>query len=284
VHVGVDAEDLGADDGVLGEVLRHAAADHEQARDARRDLDVGQLAEVGDRVQHHVGLALGHALLLVLDQAETGRGVDEGRAEDRRAFFIGGLDQRAGLLGVAFRQPLAHFPDELARGIAARLQAAGDLIDGVVAGLQFFFVDVGVVDAVDVVRAQDVVVHLAGGLIVLEAQGFEEVHVDDRGAGGDHGVDHAELHHVAVDVHAAAGRGRTGQDQPRRAGLVFQGHVEDVGRAGGVARGERHLAHGIDDRARVEAGDVDVLDGRGQELRLGVGTNRCVHLSGFPLV
>ncbi len=44
------AEDLGADDRVLHEVLRHAAADHQQARGARLDLDVGQLAEVGDGV------------------------------------------------------------------------------------------------------------------------------------------------------------------------------------------------------------------------------------------
>ena len=49
VHLDVVAEDLGADDGVLREVLRHAAADHEQAGGAGRDLDVGQFAEVGDR-------------------------------------------------------------------------------------------------------------------------------------------------------------------------------------------------------------------------------------------
>ena len=43
-----------------------------------------------------------------------------------------------------------------------------------VAVLQFFFVDIGVVDAVDIVVAQDIVVDRAGGLVVLETQGFEE--------------------------------------------------------------------------------------------------------------
>ncbi|MNQ97091.1 hypothetical protein D3C85_1127220 [compost metagenome] len=55
MHLGLDAQDLGADDGVLGEVLGHAAADHEQAGDAGGDLDVGQFAEVGDGVQHQIG-------------------------------------------------------------------------------------------------------------------------------------------------------------------------------------------------------------------------------------
>ena len=56
VHLDVlVAEDLGADHGVLGEVLGHAAADHEQAGGAGLDLDVGQFAEVGDRVEGDLG-------------------------------------------------------------------------------------------------------------------------------------------------------------------------------------------------------------------------------------
>ena len=102
MHLRLDPQDFGADHRVLGEVLRHAAADHEQAGDARLDLDVGQLAEVGHGVDHHIGAARLGPFLLVLDQAEPGRGVDEGGAEDRHAFFIGGLDQATGLLGVPF--------------------------------------------------------------------------------------------------------------------------------------------------------------------------------------
>ncbi|MNQ97090.1 hypothetical protein D3C85_1127210 [compost metagenome] len=149
-----------------------------------------------------------------------------------------------------------------------------------VAGLELFLVDIGVVDPVDVVFAQDVVVHLAGGLIVLEAQGLEEIHVHDRGAGGDDGVDHAELHHVAVHMHAAPGRGRTGQDQPGRAVLVLDGHGEDVGGAGRVPAAEGHLAHAVDDRTRVEAGHVDVLDGVLQQLRFRVALSGSVHFGG----
>ena len=46
---------------------------------------------------------------------------------------------------------------------------------------------------------------------------------------------------------------------------------QDVGGPGGVARGEAHLAHGVDHRPRVVGGDVDVLDGLGEQLGLGVG-------------
>ena len=45
MHLGLDTEDLGANHGVLGEVLRHAATDHEEAGDAGgRILMSGQLA------------------------------------------------------------------------------------------------------------------------------------------------------------------------------------------------------------------------------------------------
>src|SRR3546814_12275420 len=59
-------------------------------------------------------------------------------------------------------------------------------------------------------------------------------------------------------------------------------------RAREVAAGEAHLAHRVDDRARVEAGDVDMFDGRRQQLGLahvvggGVGV-RNGHFSFPPL-
>ena len=108
----VVAEDFRADDSVLREVLGNAAADHQQAGGARLDLDVGQLAEVGDRVEHHVVAAALHRVDLVLDEAEARRAVDEGRAEDRHVMLVGELDEAALLLGVALAQPLAHLADE----------------------------------------------------------------------------------------------------------------------------------------------------------------------------
>src|SRR5688572_31223488 len=45
--------------------------------------------------------------------------------------------------------------------------------------------DIGVVDPVDVQRAEGVVVGYLERLIVLVAERLEEIHVDDRRAGGD---------------------------------------------------------------------------------------------------
>ena len=118
-----------------------------------RELDVGQFAEVGHRVDGQVGLARLHPLHLVLHQAEAGRAVDEGRAEDRHAFF----DRRSGsaLSGFLALPAASHLPISWMNSrlrIGARLQLLADLVDRVVAVLQLFLVDVGVVDAVDVER------------------------------------------------------------------------------------------------------------------------------------
>ncbi len=201
----VVAEDLGADDGVLDEVLRHAAADHQQAGRARLDLDVGQLAEVGDGVEHHVRLPRLGALDLMLDQPEAGRAVDERRAEDRHVMLVGELDEAVVLLAV-LDEVLAHLADEGAAAVRLGLEAVGDLEDRVVAVLELLLVDIGVVDAVDVERAQDVVVGDFKRLIVLVAKALEEIHVDDRGAGGDDAVDHVRADELGVQVHAAARR------------------------------------------------------------------------------
>ena len=58
VHLDVlMAEDFRADDRVLGEVLGNAAANHQEAGSACFNLEVGQLKEVGDGVEHHIRLA-----------------------------------------------------------------------------------------------------------------------------------------------------------------------------------------------------------------------------------
>ena len=189
----VVAEDLGADHRVLGEVLGHSAADHEETGRSRLDLEVGQFAEIGDGVEDHVGPPRLHRVDLVLDQAEAGRAVDEGRAEDRHVMLVGELDQAVVLLAVG-NQPLAHLADEGAARIRARFQAVGDLTDGEVAILQLLFVDIGVVDAVDVERAQRIIVRDFIGLVVFVAKRFEEIHVDDRGPGSHDRVDHVGLH------------------------------------------------------------------------------------------
>jgi hypothetical protein len=185
VHLDVlVAEDFGANDGVLDEILGHAAADHEQAGGARRDLDVGQFAEVGDGVDHHVRLAgLGRSTWC-LTRPKPAERIDERRAEDRHVMFVGKLDEAVFLLAM-LGQILAHLADESARWNRPRLQLVRDLVDRVVAVLQLLFVDIGVVDAVDVERAQRVVVGHFERLVVLVAKAFEEIHVDDGRAGRD---------------------------------------------------------------------------------------------------
>jgi hypothetical protein len=91
-------------------------------------------------------------------------------------------------------------------------------------------------------------------------------------------VGHIVLHHVAPDVQAAARARRAGHDQPGRALLVFERHVEDLRGARGVAAGEAHLAIGVDDRARVVLVDAHMLDGGREQLGLAVGVlNVSVH-------
>ena len=281
MHVDFVTEYFGTDHRILGKVFRHAAADHEEAGRACRQLDLGQLAEVGDGIQRHIGFASLGPLHLMLNEAKACRAIGKGRTEDRRIFLKCGLDEGVRLLGIARRQPLAHLIDEFAGRIGARLEALGNFENGVVAGLEFFFVNIGVVDAVNIVGAQLAIIHRALGLIVFEPQRFKEVHVDDRGAGGDHHIDHAKPDHVAIDMHAAARRGRARQGQPRGAVLVLDGHGEDVRRPGRVAAGKAHLAHGIDNGSGVIGRNVDMLDCIGQQFGLPI-RDGCVHRSGFP--
>src|SRR5256885_1674775 len=96
---------------------------------------------------------------------------------------------------------------------------------------------------------------------MLEAQAFEEVLIDDIGAGGDDGVDHSVAEQVDEDFFQPGGDERAGQAEDDAAVFVFEHAVVDVGRPGEVARGEGHVLHGFDEGDDVGPGDVDVLDG-----------------------
>src|SRR6185437_16580375 len=90
VHLDVlVTEDFCTNYSILREVLGNSSTDHQQACGARLDLDVGELAEVGDAVDGHVMAATLHRVYLVLDQAEAGRAVGKGRAEDRHVMLVG---------------------------------------------------------------------------------------------------------------------------------------------------------------------------------------------------
>ena len=142
--------------------------------------------------------------------------------------LIGELDQAVVLLAVAGGQPLAHLADELTRRIGPWLQPIGDIADGEVGFLELFLVDIGVVDAIDIERAQSIIVRNFKRLIMLVAKRFEEIHVDDGSACGDDRVDHVVGDEVGIEVHAAARAGRSGDDQYDRAIGVRQHQVIDA--------------------------------------------------------
>ncbi len=240
------------------------------------DLDVGQLAEVGDGIQDHIGLALLHPVNLMLHQTEPGAAVHKSRAEDRHVMLVRQLDEAVVLLAM-LGQVLAHLADEGAAGIGLGLQLVGDLVDREVAVLQLLLVDVGIVDTVDVEAAQRIVVGHFQRLVVLVAKAFEEIHVDDGGASGDHAIDHVAADQFRIQVHAPARAGGPGDDQENGAILVGQHLVVDVGGARQIAAGEAHLAHAVDDRTGIEAGDVDMLDHGGQQLCLAVAVYGVSH-------
>ena len=240
-------------------VLGHAAADHQQAGHARGDFYVGQLAKIGDAVEREVGLARLGAIDLVLDEAEPGTGVGEGGAENGHVMLVGELDEAVGFLAV-HGQPLAHLADEGAAAVGLGRQAVGDFEDRVIGLLERHLVDIGIVDAIDIERAQSIVVGFVERLIMFVAERLKEIHVDDRRAGRDDAVDHVVGEQVRVEVHATARAGGAGDDEEDGAVPVGEHLIVDARRPAEIAAGEAHVLHRVHDRARVEGLDVDMLD------------------------
>ena len=264
MHIHLLAEDFRTDHGILGKIFGNPAPDHQQAGRPRLDLDLGQFAEIGNTVDAQIPVRVFH---LMLDQAEACRTVGEGRYENRHIIVEAGLDQGVSLDRVGF-QPAPHLHDELTRRIRSPFQLVRDNLDHLIAMLKLFLVDIGVIDTVDVKRPQDIVINAAIRLIMTEAQRFEKIHIDDGGAGGHNRVHHAELHHIAIDMHASPGGCGTRQGQDDGALLILDGHVEDFRRPRKVARGEGHLAHGVDDRPCIKGPDIDMFDRLGKKGRL----------------
>ena len=255
-------KDFGADNGVLCEVLGRAATDHEEARLRAVHLDFGEFEEVGHRVDAHVRLAGLLAEPLVLTDAEASRAVAEGGAENRHAAFVAGLDKAFFLHAMTIGQPFADLIEELAAAVGTTLQGVSHVAGGLVAGLQFFFIDEGIVDTVDVEFTQlgvgDDILFCAN--VVLVAEGFEEVHVDDAGTRADHSVNHFVSNHLHIHLHAASGRSGTSDGEDVGTVLLRNHLAKDVGSASGVARSERHLAHSVDEFGRVVLLNVDMFD------------------------
>jgi hypothetical protein len=271
VHRRFDAEHVRGYDDVLREVFGNAAADHEQTSGGVSDLELGDLVEVLDGVDRNHGLAL--ASVLVGDEAEASGAIGEGGAEDRHVLLVGSEDDGvacASLWSLAFFDEISpHLVDELAGAVGAGFERVGDLVDGLVADAQLVLVDEGVVDAIDgklaELAVERAVLVLVAGEVVVEAEGLEEVLIDDVGAGGDDGVDHVVADEVDQDLLETCGDERAGEAEDDAAVGVVEHHVVDGGCAVGVTRGVGHVLHGIDQRNDVVLLDIEVLDGVGEE-------------------
>ena len=167
----------------------------------------------------------------------------------------------------------AHLADELARAIGAGCQRVGNLLRGVVAHAQLFFVDERVVDAIDHQLAQRGVfrtaLHQVVGDPVAEAECFEEVLIDDVRAGRDHGIHHVVANQIDEDLFQAGADQRSGEAQDDAAILVAQHAFVDRGGAGEITRAVGHVLHGIDQRHHIVLLDIDVLDGLLEQFFLG---------------
>jgi hypothetical protein len=155
----------------------------------------------------------------------------------------------------------------------ARLERVGDGADRVVADAELVLVDEGVVDAVDHQLAQGAVG--GGGVadVVAEAQRLEEVLVHDVRAGGDDRVDGVRADELE-DRALLAGADQAAREREDDGAVLVGDHlVGDLGGAGEVARLEGGLAHHLDERDDVHAGDVEVLDGVLEEVLLFHGSS-----------
>jgi len=218
-------ENLGANDGILGEVFRDPAADHQKPGGSGLNFNFGQLPEVFDGIN---GQVIARALHLMQHQAETGGAVRKRRAENRHVVFVSRLHQRIFLLGV-FGQVFAHFCDEFPGRIRAGFQQVGDFLDGFIAALQIVFADERVIDAVDIQAAQQLVIDKRRTLIMPEAQRLKKIHIHNRRAGRHNGVHHIVFHQVHIHLHAARRAGGAGQRQNDRAVFLFEHPVVKFG-------------------------------------------------------
>jgi hypothetical protein len=111
---------------------------------------------------------------------------------------------------------------------------------------------------------------------VLESQRLEKILIDDIGARGDDGVDHAAVDQVHDDLLQPRADDGTGEAKDDRGVRVPHHPVEDLGPAVEVPRLKGQALQGVHVLRKVVLFDVDVLDGALQV----VGFGRHVRLLG----
>ena len=99
-----------------------------------------------------------------------------------------------------------------------------------------------------------------------KAESFEEVLVDDVGAGRDDGVDHVVANEVDEDLLQAGGDKGAREAEDHAAVLIAQHALVDGSRPGEVTGAVGHRLHGVDEGHDVVLLDIDVANGRIQEV------------------
>jgi len=150
VHGRLMPQNFGADNGILREIFRRPAADHQQTRGPGLNFDHRQFQKILDRINRQMMIG---PFNLVHDQTETGGTVRKRRTENRHMIFVSRLDQRIFLFGM-LHQIFAHFRDKFPRRIRTRLQRIGYFFDGAVAMLQVVFADERIINPVDIKTPQ----------------------------------------------------------------------------------------------------------------------------------
>ena len=192
------AVELGLHAGLVDEVLRRAAAEHDRRGPRPADHQVRRLDDVADDVD-----VAGAGLLLPrLRQPHPDGRIGDRRAEDRHVGAIGaGQDplEPGGLPEMAAEQV-----EELARRVVARLERAGEVGDPLVVRAELLLARVGVVDAIDPVVGQRRIVGVRRADVVMLAARLVEIVVEVR-AGRDEAVDVAVQDEVRDDQAQPAG-------------------------------------------------------------------------------
>ena len=107
-----------------------------------------------------------------------------------------------------------------------------------IANLQFFFIDKCIVDTVDIQISQLHVRNILMSLVVLKAQSFKQIHIDDGSSGSHHNIYHLVADHIHINLHTS-GCTRTTGNGKNISTLFFLHHFhQDIGSTGRIAGGE----------------------------------------------
>ena len=206
---------------------------------------------------------------LVRYKAETGRAVRESRHKHRHAVFVSVIDDRIFPFAFAF-QPFTHFPNKFAGRVRAGFQSVANFVDGFVAFFQLVFINVCVVDAVNMQIAQQIVVLIIGSTnVVFVAKGFKKVLVHDVCAVGNNRVNHIVLNHIHHNFLHTRGNKRPRNAQNDGAFFIGEHHIVDFARSGHFARSVGHISKGFHQGNHIVFFEVNVFDGVFEKVFLG---------------